>query len=784
MKTVKPFIDLGFYVVPMEGLITRPEGGGRKNIPAFKGSWKELYYETPYNPEKYKKPIALTGAFITGIKSGAVSIDCDNKITYDIFKSLDPDYDFEFKSLGKTEDESGCSIIYRLTDELAKIDKFSIKGIGDLNLDFQTDGALQFLPTSGNKTKHEWKAETLEDMPILKEPPDTVVSFLKTLSELKKRNRALNEKGDLTKAAMDQHYKSLAPFCTDFLSKGKFAPELFRILTPKEGGYRELPQYVRDKTLHPNNVPEGMGNDYITRVAGVLVCDDSIDSKLFKKMIFTINNMWDKPYNAKDIEEIARYQLSRSEWVYDENWANKVSIIVTDYGTMVTVFYDPTTRTYYALDNKMGMSVFNTIDALPKHLNSIVQGGRTYKTADVYTYLEKKKTIMSALEPFGSLEPSSKELMLNRYNLFSRSKQYDVLLDPKNYDKEFKDKIPKVTIKFFEHLIPDEETRDYVLRFILTKLTTLDFSEVILYFLGKQGAGKNLFVDWLSAFTANAEKNINGQDYQLVVEVDLENFLSKYNLWIVNALFANLDEYGEKTSSAAQDRQVLANLKSFTGKKQIQLRTMGSDPVPSEHKCTFILTANVNRLAPDLEDRRLVLIDSPVPLAQAEFVLQYGGKSAAIDALFKEQSLWAYYLATNYKPLSKDEYRTPPDTEFKQELIMRHLPPSAKIAAIVNKKDASKLIDLCEEHDLLQELIEGGKIGIVTKNLLKELFRCMTKGTNARTTMLDNSLREVGLKADRCRIGKIQYYCFEFDTLFDWATKHIINDGVILNALN
>ncbi len=775
MKTVQSFIDLGMRVVPIINVITRNELG-KKVAPKFDGPWKELYLETPYNPIKNNEPIALTGAFITGEKSDAISIDCDNQETYDIFKAFDPEYKFIFESLGKKE--GGASIIYALNDELRAIRAFSIHSDG-IQLDYQTDNLLQYLPTSGNKSKVEWKAEKFEELPELKEPPNTVINYLKTLSLLNERSKKLTTTtGEVTNYAKEKHYKHLAPFIESFLKTEIFNEELFRILTPSEGGFRELEQYQKEKTLYPNNVPDGMGNAYITSMSGVLVCDKSISAKLFKEFILKVNNMWDNPYPSDKINAMISYQLSRTNWEYDKDWKESVNIVLTEYNTLIKLFYDPLTRIYYAIDNELGISTFNTVDAVPRHLNSIVAGGRKYKTSEIYDYLDSKKVILSAKHSYGNLEPN-KYSNLYRFNMFKRSRAYSILINPEAYANEFEGKIPKITNLFFEHLIPDEQIRMYVLQFILTKLVTMQFSEVILYFLGTQGAGKNLFIDWLALLTENlAGKSMN--EYQLVVEVDLENFLSKYNFWILNALFANLDEFGEKTNGGNEDKKILAQLKSYTGKETIQLRTMNNDPIPASHKCTFILTANENRLSPDLEDRRIVVIDTPNSLIESNFVKDLGGKSIAVQALFDEQELWCYYWATNYKQLSKDQYRTPPSTESKRKLIIKHLPPSKRIASIIKFQDKNMLIKLCEDNGLLQELIDDGKYGFISKDLLYDIFSSITAGTMAKNSMVNKELREMNLVPSKIRLGKKITYGFAFNNLKDWASKLIMEDDILL----
>lgn len=776
MKSVQPFIDLGWHVVPIDNVIKRGKDG-KKTRPKMRGMWKELYLDTPYDPEALGEAPAVTGAVITGKLSGVVSIDCDTQETYDIFKALDPNYDFVFMS--KDKKAGGGSIMYVLADSFSDIPAFNVRE-NNMELDYQTDEYLQYLPTVGNKSKVEWEAESFEDLPELREPPETVINYLRMLYTLKNKSKAVTRGGGATNGAVARHYKNLAPFVDTFVTSGKFAPDLFRILTPRDGGFRELPQYLTEKTLHPDNVPDGMGNEYITKVAGVLVCDESVSSKLFKRAMSMINGLWSDPYPADKLESIVRHELNRPEWEYNKDWKEQVSVILTDYDTIVNVFYDPLDRIYYALDSKFGMSTFTAVDTLPKHLNSIVRGGRKYKTADIYDYLDKKRTILSPLEPVGDLGPADMDSTLDRYNLFARGEAYDVLLHPERYKAEYEGKVPEATVAYFEHLIPDEHTRGYVLRFVLTKLLTLNFSEVVLYFLGANGAGKNLFVDWLEVFTANAQEGNQSADYKLVIDVDKDNFLAKYNAWLRNALFANLDEYGEKTSGASEDRQVLAMLKSYTGKSAFQLRTMHTNPIASTHNCTFVLTANENRLSPDLKDRRIVLIDTPDALEDSPYVMQAGGKSKAIGTMFDEMPLWAYYWVTKYEQLSRDEYRTPPKSEFKDRLIYRHLIPSKRIVAVLASQRVGMIVEMFEDADMLEELISDAKYGVVSKRLLADLFDTMTSG--GRKSMLDQAYRSMQIRPKRSRLGRRNVDAFAFPALKKWASRLEMTDNVLLSA--
>ena len=94
MKTIEPFIELGWYTVPLTGELKRNEDGS-KTIPNFPKAWREKYNDN------FNTTATKIGGVITGAKSGVIAIDCDNSITYNLFKALDPDYKFHFISRGK-----------------------------------------------------------------------------------------------------------------------------------------------------------------------------------------------------------------------------------------------------------------------------------------------------------------------------------------------------------------------------------------------------------------------------------------------------------------------------------------------------------------------------------------------------------------------------------------------------------------------------------------------------------------------------------------------------------
>jgi hypothetical protein len=759
MKTILPFIELGWYTVPLDGVIVREPATGKKKLPPFPTNWKATFVPQQYLPAD-GEAVPLTGAVITGTQSGIISIDCDNSHTANLFRSLDPDYDFVFYSLGK----EGCSIIYRY-NKLSHLQPFALHN-DNIQLDFLTNERLQFLPSSGNRSKVEWTAESLEQLPLLKDPPSAIITLLNVLAQ----KQATAGKDAVVESARTVYYKHLAPFLESWLSTKKFNPELFRILTPKDPSFRALDQYVREKTLHPDNVPQGMGNAYLASVAGVLACDVSVSATLFRKALLAINDMWSQPYSQKDITEFINYQLQRDVFTYDEAWEDSISVVLTAYNTVVEAWYDPFSQLYYALDSHLGLTTFNAPDALTKHLNSIIFG-RTYSNAEMYSFLQKKEVTVSPLQPAGALDG----YLLKRYNLFTRSKAYDVLLNPTNYTGQYPD--PWVTRMFFEHLIPDTGTREYVLRFLLRKLTTLEFSEVILYLLGTQGAGKNVLVNWLAQLTSNL--STQNDDFALTIEADLENFIGKYNSWLKHALFVNLDEFGEKTRSSAEDRQVLAQLKSYSGKNMFQLRAMHSNPTGATHSATFILTANKNTLALDLEDRRIVLIETPKPLTQSALATKFKDKAELIKALFAEQEAWSYYWALNYTGMEEGEYRTPINTKAKQEFIYKYMTPARKIVAYIQSEDAQRLFVMADEVGLSQDFINHAKHGKIAKQLLIDMCDAYSNAQGKSSPLLF-ALRDANIEPVQIRIGDWRGYGYNLPFLKDFALKYIMNGGNLL----
>ncbi|MEE8598402.1 MAG: bifunctional DNA primase/polymerase, partial [Dehalococcoidales bacterium] len=310
MKTIKPFIDLGFHTVPLQGQLKRLEDGA-KTTPIFTKGWRTHFQEN------FNEEATLLGGAITGSISGIIAIDCDNDHTTDIFTALDPTHAFSFISRGKGK--RGTTLIYKYTPELATT--FQINN-DELALDFYSDNGFIYLPTDKNETKEKWLQNSLEEMPSIPEIPPTSLALLKQL--LVSTHKPMHDTENRPMPVVSANY--LAPQVTQFLTKKAFIPGLFRIITPKD--FRELEQYAKHGYLHPDNVPLGRGSEYLSKISAILGRDSSIDQDMYTQTIYAINDLWADPMPRKRLDDTIMNPIISGTasingepiWRYDQHW--------------------------------------------------------------------------------------------------------------------------------------------------------------------------------------------------------------------------------------------------------------------------------------------------------------------------------------------------------------------------------------------------------------------------------------------------------------------------------
>lgn len=694
---MQEYIDLRWHTVPLTGKLERLEDGS-KTIPDFEKDWRAKYQQ------KFNDKATKLGGAITGEISNIVAIDCDNPTTWALFRSLDPDNEFVFMSKGKYSEPTG-TLIYEYDHDLA--DTFSINN-GDLALDFYSDRGFIYLATPANKTK-EPLSTPLPDVPRM---PDTIKYLLKQLHK-SILAPVKPDTGKLTTNIITA--QCLAPLVEQFTGKkGEFMPGLFRIITPKD--FRGELEYVEKGYLHPNNVPEGRGSEYLSKVSAILGADLSINEELYIEAMNAINNLFeDRLVQTRFEKTILDPMIERKAsingepiWQYDENWSEYRLILKGKRQTNFELAFDDNRNMYYVVDIiNSTIKSFNRDSELMAYLEAAAI--ETPKKIEVKRALPIISVASLPNKPFGFNEgddPTARVL-----NTFIQTPELSIFNTPDVYVENYKR--PDTILKYLETLVPDDKMRTYLIRFIKTKLSTFHYSPVILYFMGAHGSGKDLFVGLLETILGHVSRPTT------------KEFLEMFNAWILDSYFVQLDEYGNQLSTVRDREEALGKIKAYTGKQQVQIRQMRTDGFMYKHNVTFIMTANKNPLMLEEGDRRIAFFETPNVLANEEWVIRQGGVAEVFQKIQSEIKDFCYYLSTEVQPLSASEYVRPPESDNKNELIADSMYAAQRIAFCLKHNMKQYLIDLAEECEL-EHVVDAIQHNELTTEELNDLYDELT----------------------------------------------------------
>ena len=721
---IRQFIDAGWYTAPMYGTIKRDIRGKKVGF-SLKSNWN-VTNKTTFNTEE----TSLAQAFLGKI-SNIVALDCDNQETYSFFRSLDPTNLVIFPSKGKPQ--GGGTIIYSYNDELPS---FTILG-GDkclgfnVNLEYSSDNSTTFLPTEDNFSKEPW---TYTELPAVKELPCTILAILRLLYKVDyikdKLSKADSEKAKQLQSDLTGY--RLAPLLNLFVQSGEYQPDLFTIITPKS--FRNKDEYIKNRHLNPKNLVEGEGSEYLMKVSAILGADVSVSADLYSRSIQAINSLWKDPISLDKLyasiinpmidgkSKINGMQI----WRYNPKWEFSGFVAIALNGSCVESFFDDIRNLYFCVNYSDNILLeFQRKSNLITYLRSMMGTALTELEYD-----KKKKIIRTILDPkksFGAIEGEQK------FNLFKQNTNLAILNNHLEYKGKFNK--PTITLKYLETLIPDEFIRNFVLSFIKTKLTTFKFSSNILYFVGINGSGKDLFVNLLS--------KIIGEDY--ISRPDTKVFLENQNAWLLDKYFVHLDEYGDKLKNFSKKEEVIGRLKSYTGNQFVQIRAMNKNAFNYTHSATFITTANRNPLPLELDDRRIVLICTPNKLATTNWVSASGGITHVVQSLFKELPSFCYYLAESVPTMNEDDFVMAPLTIQKQQLLLDSVPAAERIVAVITRGNYTELENMLYENGITGYANDWNR-GKLILSTLGDLYSSITNNKGNLNTII-KSLRLEGYTA-------------------------------------
>lgn len=719
-------IKAGWWTVPLKGELKRLPNG-KKTVPFFETGWKKKY------SEQFNEEITDIACVLTGMKSNILAIDCDNQVTYDLFKSLDPNNFCHFVSKGKPE--GGGTILYKYNSAVG-----TFRLVTDhIKLDFFADDGCVYLPTEANETKESW--EGITELPEIPEMPDIVLATLSTF-----KSKVLDNTLAKTSVIKTSISNRLAPLLVSFVDKKEYDPALFRILTPYS--FRDLPLYISQGHLHPKDVPAGRGSEYLSKISAILGSDISVNMELYTKAIMLINSLKATPKDKHELmatiinpmlEERATID-GQVIWQYDEHWEKMGFIATSINGDYLESFFDDVKGIYYLVNYSVPyIRAYGEKRGLINTMRAML--GRAISEQQ---YDSVKRIIRTTLNPaleFGHLNGT------DRYNLFRQTQELAILNNPASYATSYVR--PNTIIKYFESLIPDDTMRMFVLSFIKTKLSTFKYSPIILYLIGKPGSGKDTMV--------NIIRKIIGDEY--VAKPDTKVFLEQYNGWMLDKFFVHLDEYGNKLNRASDKQEVLGKLKAYTGSEEMQVRAMRSDGFNYKHRITFIISANTNPLPVEMDDRRVAFIKTPNKLETQDWVKLQGGISAVQDRIKEEIKDFCYYLGTDIPLLKFDDYVIAPVNEDKERLMLDSLPAAEQMSYYFQHNQFDTIRELAEEY-AISNIDMSWERNRFESEKVEELYLAMTDGAGATRTII-RSLKNAGIqRSHSTRLGQNTFYYY------------------------
>ena len=711
MLTIEPFINAGWHTVPLKGKLERNEDGS-KTIPKFEKEWRQKYQE-----EKNHVKSKLGGA-ITGEVSGIIAVDCDNETTYNMFKALDPDYDFVFVSHGKGYPAG--TFIYAFDSDIPL--SFSLAD-NNIALDIYANNGFVYLPTEANKSK-----VPMLELPELKAMPATTKLLIRQLHLAKIAPSATAS----TPTTNINTGNCLAPLVEQFVKAKSYMPGLFKIITPKD--FRSEEQYVKKGHLNPANIPAGRGSEYLSKISAILGADSSVSLDLYVQAMNLINSLWDEPMDENKLELTILDPMmagnskvnGRVIWQYNEDWQQHRMVLHTKRQSTVELGFDDNRNYYYCVDVvNEHIKQFGRDAELQSYIESVSINAP--KKAEVKRGLPIINVVAKPSLPFGfSLEDES---LIKTLNTFRHTPELMILNDPAPY-KEFYTR-PTTTLKYFETLVPEEEMRNYLLSFTKRKLTMFEYSPVILYFMGAHGSGKDTYVEIL--------EHIMG----FVARPTVKEFLEIYNTYMLDTYFVQLDEYGNQLTRLSDRDEALGKLKAYTGKPKVTIRAMRTDGFDYTHSVTFIMTANKNPLMLEDGDRRICFLPTPNVLAKQQWVLDSGGVSIVHDKIIAEIKDFCYYLATEVDALSPSKYMVPPESDSKLSLIADSMYAAHRLAFAMKNGMIDYIKELCVEYDQ-HVTLDALRAGRLTENTLEPLYLSMTE-MQGELRSLNKAIRAAGI---------------------------------------
>lgn len=629
LKDIGIFIDSGWNTIPYDSI--RYENGKKVALPPIK--WKEftIRQNTKRSP---------AGAVIC---DKVLVIDCDSLEATKKFIDIAKIEGIEsLEDLAKEGIEDKIGLVVKTTKGYHFY--FNNQGeFGDLRdekIDIQaTNKRIVYLPSESSEGK-----DIIAINRVLSEDFKTYKIILTDLNQnIKEWFKSLSKESD-TLEAKKVRYTLGTPLAKIPLGSNLF----FKRLTPKsykeDSFYREI--IDKQSYLHPNDIRDGDGNDYLVSIAGILCSDPTIDVNSFWEIMEYVNSLWEYPLSKEDLEKkVEAYPMNRyagCPFVYDSNWEKMQYSFIDVDGNDIMMVYDLKTSKYIIANLSTDTILTkNSSDAVSFYAN---RTGEKIGGAKLASILIGVNVEFNPLAPFGLSEDK-------RFNIYKHSKYLEILNSDYAYAKhEIEESKTCKALPFFKHLFKD--STEYFLRFIKTKFTTFKYSPTTFcLFDDEGGAGKGALEVFLGRFI--------GMDK--ITRIPYDTFQSKFTSDYEGKLVIFFNEFPEdfKIRKANTDK-----IKEITGSPTSKIEKKGCDPYEVVNYATHFITSN--RISVEIRegDRRFCVVQCDKKFDDVFY-------SGYFDEMTSDEELskLAIYLREFVQPLSHKEYMSPPMTIAKELFV-------------------------------------------------------------------------------------------------------------------
>lgn len=612
-----------FHTVPLDGRELYRDSEGKKIGVKFpSGGWTE--YITKRNTRN--TPVLAAIAL-----NEFIGLDFDTDELFNKALMLDPDCKYVAKS-----DLKGGHLLYKysLPDGKPSTTLTNSKVPGQL--DIQVGNALIYLATPGNKTKY-LLTEPIEKLDDLTNMPMAMQLFVENLIlKYQNDNIVFSSTNNAFHIAEDS---TLGYLLKDVKPDSPYSVDIFKVLTPKK---------YRPNKLHPNDIPDGEGTDYLQAIRTRLALDVSISEQVFRNVMHWINNQWDNPMPSTRVDNDCTYQIQKATidgykaWVYDEDWDKKGLIVKDKYLSAIEFMYDSSKAKFVEFNR-------TTKDIT---IHSTLQNAKNSLVSKKRTNLASNDMIAKAIEVDIISEPTSPSYFIPgkapykpKFNLFVPAIGTQILRNPEMVSNP---RVPTHVLKFLENLVPNHTRREWLMKFIKYKHSTYEYSPIYMVFAGVGGAGKGVFINEILTFFSGIDR---------VQDIDIDKLQNNFNAWKATTDYAHLDEAGEGMSKK-ESALLVAELKKLTGSPFVSIQYKGKDisgKDTSRHYITPILNTNINvKIITDLpkNDRRFVFIKCPNKMSK----VSGGNDSMYLQLMRDELPHFAHYLATQVEDIDIKDY--------------------------------------------------------------------------------------------------------------------------------